>query len=106
MGRIHSGILIHYKGQKVKAEAYEFSRQGSLSPTSLYFKYQNRWISPLEQKTKGHWLVDSTITGLFKLYYGCPEKWQEQVKANPFLALIKKENSFGAYVPIPVLYGS
>ncbi len=104
---LNSSILIWYKGEKVKAEAHTFSRYGKDSPSSLYFRYASRWISPLEQRIKGHDLVDKTLKGIFTLHYGSPALWASLVlKENPFLKMIPKEQStFGAYIPVPIRYG-
>lgn len=76
-------------------------RKGTLSPQSIYYFYNNRFISRYERKVR-KW--SSPPLGLmFEVLYSQDNTVLHDLifLENPFLSLIPKENTFmGGYMPL------
>lgn len=86
---------------KLRVEVWEFTRGGTKSPSSYYFKYRGKWVSPLAIRLKWEW---SWFSFSFRLMYS--DAIQDLVYAkNPFLELIHKNPNWdGKYIPVPLVY--
>ena len=46
-------LKTHLNNKDVTVEVYEVGRKGTKSPSDYYYRYENRWITPYEQKKRG-----------------------------------------------------
>ncbi len=99
-------ILVEKDGANIIVTAYKIGRKGSKAPWDIYYKYQNRWITPFEQKIK-NW-KDSSLGNQLKYVYGDFESTSLLrnliYDKNPLLKLISKDKSVfsGTYMPVPL----
>ena len=86
-----------------KVEVYQTSRFGSKSPTSFYYKFQARLITPYEIKKRG-W-SGITIDILFKATYTNKDMANMFMKRNYLLEKIKAtQNWISKPILIPIVY--
>lgn len=83
-------------------EIWETSRGGTKSPSTLYYRYNNRWISPFEQKIRNWEGISLTI--LFKLVYS--DSIKDLIRSDcSIFNTIKKYELISNYYYIPVIFG-
>lgn len=86
------------------AEAFVYKRKGWQAPTSVYIKFNGKWIVEYRRELK--WEIKDPISLLLFTVYSEVLKDLLYSK-NPFLELIPKDSAAfqGSYYPVPLIYG-
>lgn len=96
-------FTVQHLGQDVRVEVWCSKRQGSRSPLSLFYRYNDRWITSFERDRRG-WSV-STMTELnmaMRFSYDTSLIAGLVYEENPFLLTLPKEYSWvGGYYEVP-----
>ncbi len=89
-------------GSEVSVTVEEYTRGGSMSPSSYFIIWNGKRYSPYAQNRIGLVL---TVPSYFKIFYSGPTIASLTFTRNPFLELVSKDTGFSGYYPIPLIYG-
>ncbi len=89
-------------GSEVSVTVEEYTRGGSMSPSSYFIIWNGERYSPYAQDKKR---IVLTVQSYFKIFYSGPMIANLVYERNPFLELVSKDTGFSGYYPIPIIYG-